>query len=109
MSTAGFIDRLPWVGGIAGGRARAIRPGLDLEWALEERLVRDLESGELEEAVPFRRAVVAHVARITETVGLLRGFADERVVADHDAVLRDTRHLLDGGDDVGEVVRRDAA
>ena len=52
----------------------------------------DLEAGELEEAVPLGRRVVAHVARVAQPIGLLRGLADERVVADHDA-MRATRAI----------------
>src|SRR5205814_771643 len=69
----------------------------------------DVEASELEEAVPLALPVVAHVARVAHSVGLLRGLADERVVADHHAMLRDARHLLDRSEDVGEVMRGEPA
>src|SRR4051794_7851293 len=92
-----------------GRRLRAVEPRLDLERALHEPLVLDAEARELEEAVPLRRGVVPHVTRVAQPVGFLRALADEGVVADHDAMLRDARHLLHRRENVVEVVRGDAA
>ena len=68
-----------------------------------------VEPGELEEALPLGHAVVAHVARVAQAVGLLRRLADEGVVADHDAAAGDARHLLHRREDVGEVMRGEPA
>ena len=94
---------------VGAGAVDAREPGLDLERAVHEALVGDLEPGELEEALPLRLRVVAHVARVADAVGFLGRLAHERVVADHDPVLGDARHLLHRGDHVGEVVRGEAA
>ena len=72
----------------AASVARAVdarEPRLDLERPFHEALLGDLEPGELEEALPLADAVVAHVTRVAQPVGLLGRLADEGVVADHDA------------------------
>ena len=90
------------------GRGRARRLEVECR-APSNASSRDLEAGELEEAVPLVDAVVADVARVAQPVGLLGRLADERVVADHDAVVATRAISFTAASDVGEVVRGDAA
>ena len=68
------------------------------------------EAGVLEERPPLLLGVRAHVGRVAEPLGLPppASLVVERVL-DDDQAPRDARHLADGGADVVEVVRRDAA
>src|SRR6266849_2509483 len=79
---------------VSGGRPAAREPRLDLERPLQVALVSDLEACQLEEALPFGDAVVPHVTRVAQPVGLFRRLADEGVVADHDVAApgRDVEH-----------------
>ena len=77
----------------------AREPRLDLERSLAEALVARSRGRRARRSSCHSSArVVAHVARVAQPVGLLGVLADERVVADHDAVLRDARHLLHRGE-----------
>ena len=59
--------------------------------------------------MPLGGAIVAYVTRVAQPVGLLGGLARERVVADHDAVTRNARHLAHRRQHIREMVRGDTA
>ena len=78
------------------------------EMPLLERLdLLDLEAGGLEHGAPLLLGVRADVGRVAQPLGLLDLLADVERVLDDDEIVRDPRHLGDGGRDVLEVVRRD--
>ena len=88
-------------------RGGAVEPRLERMTLLEGLDLLDLEPGGLEQRPPLLLGVGADVRRVAELLGLLDLLADVERVLDDDEVVRDARHLGDGGGDVLEVVRRD--